>query len=641
MAQPNFAYGDNVFVPYSVGQMIAYAKTCPEIRGEFTFEHPIFLREDPKEVLQRIGRPSIVGFSCYLWNWGYNTRLARLIKEAYPDCLIVFGGTQVPDASTGFFEKYPYVDLLVHHEGEITFAEIMRESLQPRPDYTRIPSLSIRVEGNRTHKTLAGGRVKDLSILPSPYLDGTFDFMLDRGYELNVTQETNRGCPYMCTFCDWGGSTFAKLFDIPEDRILEEFEWFGRQKVGYIFCADANFGIKPRDSVLIEKLIRVREKHHGYPGKFRMCTAKNSTMKILGIVQMLNDAGMNKGATLSFQSMDAHTLSAVRRSNIKLEAFGTLMQEYRKRNISTYTELIIGMPGETYESTKTGIDLLLEGQDDAVNIYAYVCSALPNSEMSAPEYVQKHGIKTVQMPILLAHSTPEPESNAEYQDVVVETATMPNADWQRTYLFYWAVQAFHCLGLMQSIAILFHKHYGMPYSVFYENLIEHFSARGDTLLGTEIARIKDIVRSAMNGGRLDTVLPRFGKIYWPLEEATFLNMVADKDRFYGEIRAFAGTLAQRTGKPVDEVLLDDAVRYQSAVLKGPYSSEITIDLRYDLYKYFKELQGGAASPHKRPVTLHVEAKEDFAGDLETYAREVVWYGRKGGAFYHPDITVKS
>ena len=168
LIQPNFRYGNNVFVPYSVGTIQAYAMSIPEVRENFTFNEPIFLREDFKRVVRKMISPSIVGFSCYLWNWEYNKLLAQYVRVAYPNALIVFGGTQIPDASQEFFLTHPYVDILIHHEGEFSFASILLEFLSEKSDYSRISGLSIRIEGDQTLKTSASNRIEDLSKLFMP-----------------------------------------------------------------------------------------------------------------------------------------------------------------------------------------------------------------------------------------------------------------------------------------------------------------------------------------------------------------------------------------------------------------------------------------------------------------------------------------
>ncbi|MDB5194410.1 MAG: hypothetical protein JWN50_424 [Parcubacteria group bacterium] len=640
LAQVNFQYGTNVFVPYSVGSLQAYALSVPEIKENFEFQNPLFRRDDPETVVGEMEEPAVFGLSCYLWNWEYNKALAQAVRSRFPKALVVFGGEHVPDRSEGFFLEHPYVDILVHKEGEFAFAEILIESLSEKPDYTKIEGLSVRVRGNATEKTLSRGRMneEDLKRLPSPYLSGVFDFMLGGDYTLNVSQETNRGCPYTCTFCDWGGSNYSKVYKMSEERLAAEFEWFGEHRIEYIFNCDANYGIFPRDVELTKKMIEVRERHQGFPKKFRMCTAKNSNDRIFEIVTLLDAADMNKGATLSFQSMDAHTLEIVERSNIKIEKFSELMDRYKEVGIATYTELIMGMPGETYESTKRGIDTLFDEQADSVNLYVYVCTMLPNSHMSFPAYVKEHGIEAVRMPVLLAHSTPEPESLSEYTDIIIGTAAMPREDWVRTFMFYWAIQGFHCLGLTQQIAIFFHKEYGIAYSDFYERLLEYFADRSDSSPITgEIAVTKRAVRRAMEGGRLDRVMPEFGEIYWPLEEASFLNFIVEKWGFYDEIETFLRSLVEEKGLSVDPDLLRDLVSYQAAIMIDPVLVPISIELAYDFPNYFKTL-GESSALEQKPVRLVIEGNS-YHGDQKAYAREVVWYGRKGGSFHHKNIEV--
>src|SRR3989344_5007231 len=265
LAQVNFRYGDNVFVPYSVGSIQAYCQTDPEIRGNFSFQSPLFLRDEPEQVARSMTNPAVLGLSCYMWNWEYNKLLAQAVRVHHPNCLIVMGGIHVPEPANGdlmtlgelgpgdpygFFREHPYVDVVVHGEGEIPFSSVLLESLSTNPDYTKIDGLSVRVERNLTLKTALPVRIKDLSILPSPYLTGIYDDLISLPFLWNVSQETNRGCPYPCTFCAWGPAYQQKLYLFDEARILEEFEWFGRHRVEFVFNCDANWGILERDLFL-------------------------------------------------------------------------------------------------------------------------------------------------------------------------------------------------------------------------------------------------------------------------------------------------------------------------------------------------------------------------------------------------------
>ena len=54
----------------------------------------------------------------------------------------------------------------------------------------------------------------DLSEVPSPYVTGLFDSIVEMNSEemiLNGIIETDRGCPFKRTFCDWGSLTFNKV----------------------------------------------------------------------------------------------------------------------------------------------------------------------------------------------------------------------------------------------------------------------------------------------------------------------------------------------------------------------------------------------------------------------------------------------
>ncbi|KKT80817.1 MAG: hypothetical protein UW78_C0024G0002 [Candidatus Azambacteria bacterium GW2011_GWA1_44_9] len=628
LVQVNHQFGRNVFVPYSVGSLVAYVQTIPDIKDNFQFMPFAFLREDPNHVVAKMCDPSIVGFSCYLWNWEYNLKLAQLVRLAYPKTTIIFGGNHAPDASEGFFLKHPYVDIVVHGEGEFTFAEFLLESLNSAPDYSKISGLSFPLPDGTTHKTAERKRANDLSVLPSPYLTGVFDFMLTgNDFLFNASQETNRGCPYTCKFCDWGKGE-AKLFQMEETRILAEYEWFGQHQVEYLLCCDSNYGIFPRDFHLTEKMIEIRAKYAGFPRAFRACTAKNSDDRVFAITQILNEAGMSKGTALSFQSMNDETLRLVSRRNIKIEKFSDLMDRYRQAGIATYTELIIGMPGETYESSKKGVDQLMDGQDDSIRLIVYPCTMLPNSGVSEPDYIKLHGIQSVRHPILLAHSTPALDPAPEFQQIIVGTELMPPAEWRRTHLFYWAVQCFHCLGLLQSLAILFHKQLGMKYSDFYEKLLEYFASNDQTVVGREITLVSGVVDKMMKGGSLDLVIPQFGAICWPLEEASFLNLVVQKDQLYREIKIFTEALLQVEALDLPAGLLSDLIRYQSAVVVDPFSLEPAIELEYDWPRYFAQQGQEQISSCFGPICLTIKASEGFAGDLKKYAQEVVWYGRK-------------
>jgi putative methyltransferase len=629
LVQVNVQYGANVYLPYSVGLLQAYAQSVKEIADNFQFKEFIFLRDDPGTVARGLDRPAVVGFSCYLWNWEWSKAVARDIRRRHPGCLIVMGGPQVPVRSTNFFHKHPYVDLLVHNEGEIPYAEILLERLLEAPDYTRIEGLSVKVAGNQCHQTPPRARLSNLDVLPSPYLEGTFDKLLRYPYSFAACQETHRGCPYSCTFCDWGSATYTKVRPFGDERLVREFEWFGQNKMEYVFNCDANYGLLQRDLALTKQMAETKRKY-GYPKGFRANYAKNSNLKTFEIAKLLNDVDMTKAISLAFQSMDDHVLELIKRKNIKIDNCRELLQLYRREGIPTFTELIMGLPGETYDSFVEGIDRLLEaGQHDGLNVY--ICSALPNSEMSDPAYIQEHGLEIVTSPISLVHTSPSADQAIEYNDIVVATNTMPRRDFVSTFLYTWAMQCFHCLGLTQYSARFLHAKYGLAYRAFYEGLLYYARANPNTLTGQQLQLVSDIVHAATEGGEWGVVLPRFGNMMWPTEEATFLNLVVEKERVYQELSEFLTRLIADKEFDMAEDLLEDLLTYQRYSVTDPFTPDrLSFDLRYDLHGYFQGNDEGIEQPITRKSSrVTATAEVVFGGNLELYAQEAVWYGRKG------------
>ena len=637
LCQVNHQFGNQAWLPYSAGMIQAYCQRNDEITENFEFKELLFLREDPDAVSQRLVDPKVVGISCYIWNWEYSKKFAESVKSHHPDCLIVMGGPHVPGKPAAFFGDHPFVDLLVHFEGEIAFSEILLESLKPSPCYESIKSLSFVDDGGRLVVTPLRELSYDLSILPSPYLDGVFDPLMKLSYDFQGSQETHRGCPYSCTFCDWGSATMSKVRKFEEERLHGELSWFGQNKIEVLYNCDANYGIFPRDYDLTVKIVETK-REYGYPAKFRTAFAKNSNDRVFEISSVLNDAEMSKGATLSFQSMDAHTLELIKRKNMKVNNFSELMRQYRGAGIPTYTELILAMPGETYDSFVNGIDLLISaGQHDSLNIY--VCMILPNSQMGDAEYMAEHGIKTVRVPINLRYSTPAADAITEYHDIIVATRTLPLEDWKRAYMFSWAVQCLHGFNLTQFLSIFLYTEHGISYRTFYEGFLNYCAENQYSLIGKEYAEVMKIVDCVIEGGSWDVVIPKFGEVVWPTEGATFLNFVVEKNFFFSEMRDFLKGLMIDSNVEVDELLLDDLLRYQKEMTLSPYQEDKCVDFEYDLQNYFANAYlGDAAICRKVKNTIEISPASEYAGDLITFAREVVWYGRKGVHFSQTRIV---
>ncbi len=171
-------------------------------------------------------------------------------------------------------------------------------------------------------------RLRDLSEVPSPFVNGLFDDLMRANPDEHWIGlwETNRGCPFQCTFCDWGSATAGKLNKFDVDRLLDEVDWFA-PKIEYVFCCDANFGILPRDVDIAKRVAEVK-RATGYPVALSVQNTKNATDRAYETQKILSDAGLNKGVALSMQSVDTHTLESIKRQNISLETYLELQRRF-------------------------------------------------------------------------------------------------------------------------------------------------------------------------------------------------------------------------------------------------------------------------------------------------------------------------
>jgi len=67
-------------------------------------------------------------------------------------------------------------------------------------------------------------------------------------------------------------------------------------------------------------------------------------------------------------------LQYVKRDNISLDAYQDLQHRFTKDKIETYTDMILGMPGETYDSFFNGISSVIEnGQHNRIQFGNLTC----------------------------------------------------------------------------------------------------------------------------------------------------------------------------------------------------------------------------------------------------------------------------
>jgi radical SAM superfamily enzyme YgiQ (UPF0313 family) len=435
-------------VRYSItlGYLKATALADPELAAACDFR--ISVREQSggeqvmTELLDSWDEPFVVALTVFFWNRAQSLEMARRVKQRWPACRVVIGGNDVSHQQEPLFAEAPWVDVLVHGEGELRFRDLLHCFLADG-DLATIPGISYWSDGAVVTNPDAD-RIVDLEQVVSPILSPVYADEDITGSSM-IIYETNRGCPYSCAFCYWGGATNSKVRQFDMDRIFAELDRLIRlmPNDATLFISDANFGILARDRQIAEHIVELSKR---YDKRLIISTnwAKNSSERIVEIASMLHTAELTGAITLSAQSFDANVLQIANRKNIKQDHYRRLLNRFRELDVPTYTDLIWGLPGETFDSYLNGIEEVLSAGGSPV---IYPLLLLNNTEYSRESFQEKHVLKTRWMPGDITN----PELVA---DVVIGHEAMTPQDWVRGMEFRVAMTLFQKILLRCALRVI-------------------------------------------------------------------------------------------------------------------------------------------------------------------------------------------
>lgn len=627
----NILIGDRVYLPNVSGMIQAYAEAQSEIASVYRFEPFLFIRGNPTKIMDRWSKDlSVLAFSSSMWNHELNLFLAREARATFPDSLIVFGGPHVQTLPEQFLVKYPFIDVVVIGEGEVTFAEILTTFSRKGKNLAEVPGIVYRSEVGPVRTEKRG--MTDINILPSPYLSGLYDEVLKNreSGEYQVILETNRGCPFHCSFCFWGnGITRVRHFDLA--RIGAEIDWLAENHIPYVFGADANFGMFPRDLEIARKFTEVKSAT-GWPESFRVCYGKNAVDRVFETARLLDQAGLSKGATISFQSTDPHTLELVGRKNISVSAYRELLKQYRQADIKVYTELILGLPGETCASFTHGLEEVFQaGMYDQVSIF--LCQALPGTEITDPNYIKEHQIETRRIELVEFHAQGrKPEEVPEFEDIIVSTSSMSVEDWQKMATLSWVAQMVHGLKLGFFVALYLFDRFGLKYTELFEYLIKKAEDPDRFPIAfQELQFFRGHLEGILNEGRPQCVFlaeEGFGGISWQIEEAIFLRLNHQLGGFYSEFERMTMELCLEKGFDFDQDELGEVFAYQLAKIAiFDHQDERKVAFSRTIPEYFD----GLLMDHQSEINISQQTllvrprRYDSKAD---FAKRAIWFGRR-------------
>ncbi|MBI4179218.1 radical SAM protein [bacterium] len=415
----------------NIGFVSTYARKI------FRDEVDIRLFKYPDDLISALKEetPHILGLSNYPWCSALSEAILKFGKESRrPAPVTVWGGSGYPanekDQDT-YLKKRPFVDFYVHLEGEISFSKLIERFMNCGGDIQKMkqsPILGCHFYSAESRLLVRGGlpdRIKNLDEIPSPYLSGALDAFFDG--RLTPMIQSNRGCPFTCSFCHEGADYFNKVHIFSPERIKEELAYIGERMrdslVKTLQVADSNFAMYPQDFEICRTIRQVREKT-GWPTNISVTTGKNKHERI---VEAIETIGSGITMSMSVQSMDENVLKNIRRSNIKLDTYMKIHDDLKSRGRHSYAEVILGLPGESRESYLRGMKALIH--TGVKNIRMHTLMMLDGTELNSPASRARYGMKGKFRIIPRDFGTYHGIQAIEIEEVCTETNTLRFEDY--------------------------------------------------------------------------------------------------------------------------------------------------------------------------------------------------------------------
>ena len=414
----------NASIPLSVGYIGSYLKkNFPSIN--------VVILKASGEIVDYISKnkPDIVGICNYLWNTNLAIRLSHFAREKNPDSFIVFGGPEVnvqPVHKKSFVKKYSHADMLVHHEGELAFNNLIDVYIQEKGNSNKIKS-RINELGNcfyidKNGEFIVGPpmkRIDSLNDIPSPYLTGLFDHFLEKGCYVPLVQ-TNRGCPYSCTFCQEGNSYYSKIHFHKLLNVKKELDYIAKRvnPVMGLFIVDSNLGMYKED-LDVAYHIRDLKKEYNWPMHIYSSTGKSQLPRIKKFAEILDGSLRISNAV---QSLNNEVLDAIKRKNA-----ATLEEFLKGLEMVSVPDIILPLPKETKKTFIDGLNRLLDTKAP-IRFTVFHALLLSDTQMNDQNEVKEHGLKIKfrQHQNLIAKIGGEWVCETERN--IIETSTMSQED---------------------------------------------------------------------------------------------------------------------------------------------------------------------------------------------------------------------
>lgn len=322
-----------------------------------------------KNILETIKekKPDCIGFSTTTSSFPDGVRIAKIIKETYPNIKIIFGGVHISALKEKLLKEYSQIDFGIIGEGEESFLNLIDNDFD---NFQNISSLIYRNNG-KVEINPANNNMMDIDSFPFPAYEKLFGYpekyklpIFNYPQKPNTTAVTSRGCPYQCAYCD--RSVFGRTYRFNSAEYVFEMMKYLKNKFGirHINFYDDVFTLnQKRTEELCRLLINAKL------GMSFNCATRAECINPENL-KTLKKAGCWM-ISLGIESGDVGLLKKLR-TNADLDLIKQKVREIKNAGIRAKGLFMLGLPGESEESINKTINFALSLPLDDLNVSKFV-----------------------------------------------------------------------------------------------------------------------------------------------------------------------------------------------------------------------------------------------------------------------------
>jgi radical SAM superfamily enzyme YgiQ (UPF0313 family) len=251
--------------------------------------------------------PEIIGLQCNFTTERFRAqRLAKRVREEYPDALVVIGGHDASREPKWFVK--PVFDVIVVGDGEEVMPALV-EAWEKKKDLRGVPGLLINSPNGPVATGAAPAR-RNIDELPFPARHLIREYASE--YYINFRRplallETARGCPFKCNFCSvwkFHESTFREK---SPDRVVAELRQIDAPNV---FITDDIFWMNVKRG----RELGAALKASGIKKHYTLQTRSDIICKFPELVEQWKDCG-RMTVFLGLEKVDDAGLRSVNKKN--------------------------------------------------------------------------------------------------------------------------------------------------------------------------------------------------------------------------------------------------------------------------------------------------------------------------------------